>query len=178
MLLFFFIGIILYEPHKNIVASDGPFFKKIFMMYFYVINIILGMVHEGGHGICYILRCPQFITAINGTIFQLAFPLGIGYQFRKQGSKIGWFVGLFFTGMSSMYTSWYISTSRKMGPVVSANESFLGVEGFHDFYYILDTIGLVNFDTKISAVVKILAVILMLYAIFRIYVDAFMNKED
>ncbi len=33
------------------------------------------IVHEAGHGICYILHCPQFFSTLNGTLFQLALPL-------------------------------------------------------------------------------------------------------
>lgn len=176
-LLLLFIGLITYEPYKNIQRFDS-LFGDIFYLYFFVINQTLGIVHEGGHGICYILPCPEFFAVLNGTIFQLAFPFGAGYYYLKRGNKFLWYVGLFFLGFSMRYTAWYISTSRSSGLHVGAKNSFLGVDGYHDFYYILDYLGILPYDTLISILVNIISTLLLLYSLVRILFSAFMSPKE
>lgn len=175
-LLLLFIGLITYEPYMNTRHTHSTF-SNIFYLYFFVINQTLGIVHEGGHGICYVLPCPEFFTVINGTIFQLAFPLGVGYYYLKRGNKLLWHVGLFFLGFSMKYTAWYISTSRSSGLHVKAENSFLGVDGYHDFYYILDYLGILPYDTIISIFVNIIATLLLLYSLIKVLFSAFMTPK-
>lgn len=174
------LGLDLYKPYETrTIISDLVSFEGLFYLYFFIINQTLGIVHEGGHGICYIIPCPQFITALNGTIFQLAFPFLIGYYYYiKNKSKIAWYTGLFFLGFSMKYTAWYISTSQKMGAVVRAKDSFLGVDSYHDFYYILDTMGILAYDGVVSVIVSIIATIVLLYCLTRIFLIAFLTKND
>jgi hypothetical protein len=127
------------------------------------------MVHEGGHGVCYILSCPEFITAANGTVFQLLFPYLLGFISKKQGNIFGYYIGLFFLGFSMQYTAWYISTAHE-GLHLAASKSFLGIDGYHDFNYILSVFGLVNFDWLISGIVKAGGYILMFYACFKMVI--------
>ncbi len=54
-------------------------------------NLIHGanmIVHEAGHGVCYLLPCPQFLTFLNGTLFQLALPIIFIYYYYKRGNRI------------------------------------------------------------------------------------------
>jgi len=151
-------------------------FKMFFQFYFFVSNQTLGMVHEAGHGVCYILPCPRFMMVINGTLFQVGFPLGIAYYYKNKMNAFGTYIALFFTGFSLQYTAWYISTSHE-GSHVSAAKSFLGVDGYHDFNYILNIFGLLPYDSLISTMVKTFAYMLMFYAVIKMFVRAFSHKS-
>ncbi|SHO81678.1 hypothetical protein MNB_SV-15-1224 [hydrothermal vent metagenome] len=165
-----------YTPYGNIQTNDNSTTHMIFNLYFFISNQTLGIVHEGGHGICYLLDCPKFFTALNGTIFQLLFPFGVGYYYRQQLNYIGWYIGIFFTGFSLHYTSWYISTAHQ-GLHIPASKSFLGQDGYHDFNYILNTIGLLNYDNGISILVKLIAYGLMIFAVWKMFILAFNSKS-
>ena len=177
--LIFFIFLILfpkYTPYDNIQTDNQSIINLIFNLYFFISNQTLGIVHEGGHGVCYILNCPKFFTALNGTIFQVLFPLGIGYYYKQLSNNIGWYIGIFFTGFSLHYTAWYISTAHK-SLFISASQSFLGQDGYHDFNYILSTIGLLNYDNVISIVVKFIAYGLMIFSVYKLFISALSENK-
>ncbi|MDR0666964.1 MAG: hypothetical protein LBF71_06125 [Campylobacteraceae bacterium] len=166
--LFFLLLFIAYKPYEQSVYSDN-FLKSFFILYNFIVNNTLLMVHESGHGVCYIAHCPKFITAINGTVFQLLFPYLLGFISKKRGNIFGFYIGLFFLGFSMQYTAWYISTAHE-GLYLSASKSFLGIDGYHDFNYILSVFNLVNFDWLISLVVKAGGYLIMFYACFKMAV--------
>lgn len=174
--LFMMVGFYKFQPYKTDARVLDGVFETIFYLYFFIINQTLGIVHEAGHGVCYILPCPEFLTVINGTIFQWAFPLGVGIYFLKHGQKSGFYMGLFFLSLSMQYTSWYISTSYK-GRYLKANESFLGVDAMHDFNYILDYLGILQYHNEISNIVEFLATILMFISMIWLFLDAFTNTS-
>lgn len=176
VLLAFMVGYYTYKPYEfNGKIAEG-FWENIFNMYFFIVNQTLGIVHEAGHGICYVLPCPEIVGVANGTIFQWLFPLGVGLYYKKQGNKIGYYLGLFFLSVSMQYTAWYISTTYK-GLHISARESFLGVDGYHDFYYILNYFGLVDYYKIFSGIVEFGATILMFYAIGWFFLNAFISNH-
>ncbi len=177
-LLTFFIGVVSVKPYGNTIITHEIDFEYIFMLYFFAINQTLGIVHEAGHGICNILPCPDIIAVANGTIFQLAFPLGVAYYYlKKEGSRTIYYTGLFFFAISLKYTAWYMADARKNGLYVSAEDSFLGVDGVHDFYFIFDFMGLLSFDTILGAIAGIIATVVLMYSLFQIGIEAFMSKS-
>ena len=157
-------------------SHSNSFLHQLFSLYFFITNQTLGIVHEGGHGVCYILHCPQFITALNGTIFQLLFPLLFAYYYARKGQRFLALVGLFFVGFSLQYTAWYISTAHE-GLHVSASKSFLGVDGYHDFNYILSSLHLLAYDALISGIVKVLATLIMIVSTFWMLIEGFASSE-
>ncbi len=165
----------LYAPFAEHPRHDGVLAVP-FKLFFFVANQTLGMIHEAGHGVCYLLPCPQWVMIAMGTIFQLAFPLGVAWYFRRRGNAMGWWIGIFFTGFSLRYTAWYISTVDR-GPRVSASESFLGVDGLHDFYYLLDSVGLREAYLPLSFGVTMLAYALMLWTVGGMFAQAFSMKK-
>lgn len=132
-------------------------------------------MYEAGHGVCYILHCSQFITAVNGTVFQLLFPWLLGYICKRNRNILGYFIGLFFLGFSMQYTASYIASAHE-GLHVSADKSFLGIDGYHDFDYILSTLYLVNADWIIGWVVKIAGYLLMFYACYKMIIFAWLDN--
>jgi hypothetical protein len=84
-----------YAPWEPSYQKNDSLLQMIFTLYFFVANQTLGIVHEAGHGVCYILPCPEFITMANGTIFQLLFPALIGYYYYRKGNLFATMIALF-----------------------------------------------------------------------------------
>ena len=161
-----------YAPFGSNVSQEHTLTQTIFNLYFFIANQTLGIIHESGHGVCYILHCPEFITAANGTVFQIAFPLGVAYYYLYKNNPFAYFVALFFVGFSLSYTAWYISTAHE-GLFLPAHKSFLGVDSKHDFNYILDIIGLLEYDGIISTLTKIGAYVIMIRSVIGMFFKAF-----
>ncbi|MBT8347988.1 MAG: hypothetical protein HKP62_00900, partial [Sulfurovum sp.] len=125
-----------YAPWEPSYRQNDSLTQQIFTLYFFVANQTLGIVHESGHGVCYIFPCPEFLTMANGTIFQLLFPGLIGYYYYRKGNLFAALIALFFVGFSLQYTAWYLSTAHE-GLILPAHKSFLGVDAIHDFNYML-----------------------------------------
>lgn len=174
----FAFGYFRYKPYlENVWMIDDLSFASIFHLFFFVVNQSLAIIHESGHGVCYIAHCPEFLTALNGTLFQLLFPLGVGVAFYLKRQKLAAFVSFFFLGISLGYTAWYISTSYK-GRILRAEESFLGVDGYHDFYFILDKINLLKYYHGISLLVNFVSIALILGSLAMIFIECFIKDDE
>lgn len=171
-LALFLLLFLKYRPyvHTHMIADSWS--EYLFALYFFVCNQSLGIVHEAGHGICYLLGCPEFIMVLNGTLFQLAFPAFAAYYAWRKGYRIGMLTGIFFLGFSLKYTAWYMSTAHLMS-IVPASQSFLGVDGYHDFHYIFSRLHLLAYNGTIATLTGAVATLLMLYATGRMLWEAF-----
>jgi hypothetical protein len=176
----FLVFLILFPRLSPYVAHPGAWHswtEWAFGLYHFVATQTLGIVHEAGHGVCYILPCPETFMVANGTIFQIGFPMLVEWYYRKRGNRLADAVAQFFVGFSLQYTAWYISTAHE-GMYVPASKSFLGVDGYHDFAYLLGAVGWVPYDGILSALVKVLAYGVMLWAVGRMYLMAFFEKDS
>lgn len=179
-LLIFIVFLLLfphYAPWEPSYTQDDSWTQKIFMLYFFIVNQTLGIVHEGGHGVCYLLGCPEFITVANGTIFQLLFPGLIAYYYYKKGNVFVAMIALFFVGFSLQYTAWYLSTAHE-GLILPAHKSFLGVDAIHDFNYMLNAMGVLAYESLIAGVIKFVAYLIMLAAVIGMFFEAFPNNKS
>ena len=174
--VFFLLSFPHYAPWEPSYQKGDSLLQMVFTLYFFVANQTLGIVHEGGHGVCYILHCPEFITMANGTIFQLLFPALIGYYYYKKGNRFAMFIALFFVGFSLQYTAWYISTAHE-GLVLPAHKSFLGVDAIHDFNYMLSKMALLAYESVIAGVIKFAAYFIMLISVVGMFFEAFPNNK-
>ena len=165
-----------YAPWEPSYTQSDTLIQKIFTLYFFVANQTLGIVHEGGHGVCYILPCPEFFTMANGTIFQLLFPGLIAYYYYRKGNVFAAMIALFFVGFSLQYTAWYLSTAHE-GLILPAHKSFLGVDAIHDFNYMLSTMGLLAYESLIAGITRFIAYMIMLAAVIGMFFKAFPNKD-
>lgn len=165
-----------YAPWEPSYQKNDSLLQMIFTLYFFVANQTLGIVHEGGHGVCYILPCPEFLTMANGTIFQLLFPALIGYYYYRKGNLFAALIALFFVGFSLQYTAWYISTAHE-GLILPAHKSFLGVDAIHDFNYMLSTMGLLAYESLIAGITRFTAYVIMLVSVIGMFFDAFPNEK-
>ena len=165
-----------YAPWEPSYEQDGSWVQMIFTLYFFVANQTLGIVHEGGHGVCYLLPCPEFLTMANGTIFQLLFPGLIAYYYYKKGNLFAALIALFFVGFSLQYTAWYLSTAHE-GLILPAHKSFLGVDAIHDFNYMLSAMGLLAYESIIAGLTRFIAYLMMLVAVIGMFFEAFPNQK-
>jgi hypothetical protein len=180
VLLLIFVAFLLlfpqYAPWDVDHTQDNTILKQIFMLYFFIANQTLGIIHESGHGVCYILPCPEFFMVLNGTLFQLLFPAGIAYYYKKKGNRFAMYIALFFVGFSLHYTAWYISTAHE-GLILPANKSFLGVDAYHDFNYLLTAMGLMQYEFLIAGLTRFMAYLIMLVAVTGMFFGAFSAKK-
>ena len=173
--LFLFLYI-EYKPYSNTLHHISSITEYLFSIYQFIINQTLGIVHEGGHGVCCILPCPQFIMVMMGTLFQWLFPLGIAYYYKRRGNLTAFYIGLFILGISMDYTAWYMSTAHE-GALLPAYKSFLGVDALHDFHYIFSTLGVLAYDSLISGITRMIGYLLMISSVIGMFFDAFSNKR-
>jgi len=66
--------------------------------------------------------------------------------------------------------------SAHEGLYVPASKSFLGVDGYHDFNYILNTFGILSFSGFISFLVKVIAHLVMIYACCKIFLYSLLDR--
>lgn len=174
--LFLFLYI-EYKPYSNSPHHIASITEYLFTIYQFIINQTLGIVHEGGHGVCYVLPCPQFIMVIMGTLFQWLFPLGIAYYYKRKGNLTAFYIGLFILGISMDYTAWYMSTAHE-GALLPANKSFLGVDALHDFHYVFSTLGVLAYESLISGITRTIGYLLMVGSVIGMFFEAFSNKGN
>ena len=165
-----------YAPWEPSYEQGNSLIQMIFSLYFFVANQTLGIVHEAGHGVCYILPCPEFLTMANGTIFQLLFPGLIAYYYYKKDNGFAALIALFFVGFSLQYTAWYLSTAHE-GLILPAHKSFLGVDAIHDFNYMLSAMGLLAYESLIAGLTRFVAYLIMLISVIGMFFDAFPNEK-
>ena len=165
-----------YKPYAHTIHAPSGFLDNIFVLYQFIITQTLGIVHEGGHGVCYILPCPKFVMVSMGTLFQWAFPLGIAIYYRKKGNTIAFLAGLFILGISMDHTAWYMSTAHE-GAILPAHKSFLGVDALHDFHYIFSTLGVLAYESLIVGLTKTVAILLMIGSVIAMFFEAFSDND-
>lgn len=179
VLVIFILFLLLYlnyKPYTNTPHQIVSITEYLFTIYQFIINQTLGIVHEGGHGVCYLLPCPKFVMVSMGTLFQWGFPLGIALHYRKKGNQMAFLIGLFILGISIDYTSWYMSTAHE-GALLPAHKSFLGVDALHDFYYIFSTLGILAYESFIVGVTKAVAMLFMIGSVIAMFFEAFSNEK-
>ena len=177
-MFFFTLLFFKFQPyaHANIVAHTMK--EQLFGLYFFICNQSLGIVHEAGHGICYFLGCPEFIMVLNGTLFQLLFPVFIVFYAKRRGYDVAAMAGVLILGFSLKYTAWYMSTAH-LYSIVPASQSFLGVDGYHDFNYLFSTLHILAYNGAISAATSFVATLLMAYAVIRtLWIAFFAAPKD
>ena len=176
LFVLFLIVYIQYKPYANTPHSPTNIVETIFVIYQFIITQTLGIVHEGGHGLCYLVPCPQFFMVLNGTLFQWLFPLGIGYYYKKKGNLMAFYIGLFILGLSMDHTAWYMSTAHE-GPILPAHKSFLGVDAIHDFHYIFSSLGVLAYGSFIAGITRAVGILLMVGAVVAMFFEAFSDKS-
>jgi hypothetical protein len=136
--LIFYIGFLIYafSAHGGYLFIDTA-------------NLI---VHEGGHNL--FGWFGPTLGLWGGTLLQWLVPFLLAVYFFTHRQIAGFVFSLFFFFENWLYTATYMADARaQVLPLVTTGDSDF-VE--HDFFAIFSSLGVLNYDTKIAAVVRLL----------------------
>jgi len=134
--------------------------------------------HEAGH--IFLRPFGHWITSLGGTLFQLLMPIICLFVFLlKVRNPFGASVCLWWFGENFMDITPYIDDARSLSlPLLGGNIGKESPYGFHDWEYILNEIGLIQYDHTIAKASFTLGTIIMLvsfiwggYLLLRQYKD-------
>jgi hypothetical protein len=110
------------------------------------------IVHEGGHNL--FGWFGPTLGLWGGTLLQWLVPFLLAVYFFQQRQTTGFVFSLFFFFENWLYTATYMADARaQVLPLVTTGDPDF-VE--HDFYAIFSSLGVLNHDTQIAAVVRLL----------------------
>ncbi len=110
------------------------------------------VVHEGGHNL--FGWFGPTLGLWGGTLLQWLVPFLLAVYFFTQRQTPGFVFCLFFFFENWLYTATYMADARaQVLPLVTTGDSDF-VE--HDFYAIFSSLGVLNHDTQIAAVIRLL----------------------
>ncbi|MFA7418486.1 MAG: hypothetical protein WCZ90_02280 [Melioribacteraceae bacterium] len=146
-----------YQPKENTTLEKifpwlGSILLLPVMIYFFLnignfllIDYLNLLIHEGGHGIFKIFG--KFIYALGGTLMQIIIPsMFIVFYFVKK-QKIGAQIFLVWLGQNLFNISVYAADARAHKlPLLGGNKVY------HDWTYLLNTVGLIEYDKLIGNV--------------------------
>ncbi len=136
--LIFYAGFLLYA-----FSNNGG------MLFIDAANLV---VHEGGHNL--FAWFGPTLGLWGGTLLQWLVPFLLATSFLYRREITGFVFCLFFFFENWLYTATYMADARtQVLPLVTTGDPDF-VE--HDFYKIFSSLGVLNYDTKIAAIVRLL----------------------
>ncbi|HUD66615.1 MAG TPA: hypothetical protein VMQ17_18675 [Candidatus Sulfotelmatobacter sp.] len=138
----------------------GAFLAYAFSAYggFLFIDNANLVVHEGGHNL--LGWFGPTLGLWGGTLLQWLVPFLLAAYFFTQRQTAGFVFCLFFFFENWLYTATYMADARAQAlPLVTTGDPDF-VE--HDFYAIFSSLGVLDDDTKIAAIVRLLGWVGML----------------
>jgi hypothetical protein len=131
------------------------------------------VVHEGGHNL--FGWFGPTLGLWGGKLLQWLVPFLLAAYFFSQRETAGFVFCLFFFFENWLYTATYMADARaQILPLVTTGDPDF-VE--HDFYAIFTSLGVLNYDTKIAAVVRVLGWCGMLAVVAWLFTRAKMNPS-
>jgi hypothetical protein len=141
--------------------------------YLFIDNANL-VVHEGGHNL--FSWFGHTLMLWGGTLLQWLVPFLLALYFFTERQTAGFVFCLFFFFENWLYTATYMADARaQVLPLVTTGDPDF-VE--HDFFAIFSSLGVLNHDTQIAAVVRILGWCGMLSIVAWMAVRAPRNQEN
>lgn len=108
-----------------------------------LLDIVNLLIHEGGHGIFKLFG--KFIHALGGTLMQIIIPGMFVIFYWIKRNKTGTQIFLVWLGQNFLNISVYASDAQaQILPLLG------GSKVFHDWNYILRTVGLLEYDSVIG----------------------------
>lgn len=136
--LVFYVGFLAYA-----FSAHGGF------LFIDMANLV---VHEGGHNL--FMWFGPTLHLWGGTLLQWLVPFLLAAYFLKQRETAGFVFCLFFFFENWLYTATYMADARaQVLPLVTTGDPDFAE---HDFYRIFTNLGVLSYDTKIAAVVRLL----------------------
>ncbi len=149
-------------------------FDGVMQSFHNLLNSANMIVHEAGHGVCYLFACPELITALNGTVFQLLLPMIFIYYYYKRENSVLTGLGGIWLAQNLVYVAWYMSTSH----MPKRYPFFIPGADQHDFWFIFREMGVYEYDWLISGSVRVIAVLLLLASYGYLLYIAFLKNEN
>jgi len=116
------------------------------------IDLVFLPIHEGGHLLFSFLG--ETLHVLGGTLLQLFVPLAIALYFRHERQVYGTAFAAFFFFENFLSIATYMADARAQGlPLVSAEG---GDFVMHDWFVIFSKCGLLDYDTRIAALVRLM----------------------
>jgi len=119
-------------------------------------SILAGLnlgIHEAGH-LLFGWLSWNWLTAAGGTILQLAAPLAAAWMFARQPDYFASAFGGTWLATNLYNVATYMADARELDlPLVNVG----GGEADHDWNYMLSAVGLLEWDTRLAALVRIAA---------------------
>jgi hypothetical protein len=110
------------------------------------------VVHEGGHNL--FMWFGPTMHLWGGTLLQWLVPFLLAAYFFTHRQTAGFVFSLFFFFENWLYTATYMADARaQVLPLVTTGDPEFAE---HDFFRIFSDLGVLNYDTKIAAVVRLL----------------------
>lgn len=118
--------------------------------------------HEAGHPLFGFLS--ERLTVYGGTLMQLLLPSAAGWQMQRDGKLYGFSVCIIWVAENLLNIARYIADARAHElPLVSG----LDPDDAHDWTEILSRWGVLEWDVALANAVRVLAVLVMAWAIWR-----------
>jgi hypothetical protein len=157
------------KQRKTFIQIISPWTGSILLLpiaVYYIVNagkftfidFVNLLIHEGGHGVFKIFG--KFIYSLGGTLMQIIIPgmFVIFYAVKKK--KIAVQIFLIWLGENFINISVYASDARaKRLPLLGGNKVY------HDWNWILNQIGLLEYDYIIGQIFFTLGVIALLFSL-------------
>lgn len=126
------------------------------------------LIHEPGHLIFSLFG--EFIQFFGGTLMQIILPLSMAIIFFIRGNKYWTQVFLFWLGHNFINISVYVDDANKMKLRI--------IGGAHDWNWILNRIGFIEYAEEIALVFVGMAIVSFLFMFFIPYFMREYNKLD
>jgi hypothetical protein len=134
-------------------------FYGVFLLYalsnktgFLFIDLVFVPIHEGGHLL--FSWFGETLAVMGGTILQLFVPLAIAVYFVFQRQLPGAAFAAFFFFENFLNISTYMADARRRElPLITVGD---GEGVIHDWFFMFSKVGLLERDTAIAAVVRML----------------------
>jgi len=117
-----------------------------------MIDLVLIPIHEGGHLLFRFFG--QFLNIAGGTFMQLAVPFMLAVYFAFQRQVQGTAFCTFFFFEQFLPISTYMADARAQElPLLTVGDADYVI---HDWNYLFTSLGLIDHDTQIAAIVRVL----------------------
>lgn len=126
--------------------------------------------HEAGH-IFLAVFGNEFLTALGGTLFQIAFPLVAYFYFRKREQQVASMIMLFWFGENFLGIGTYMQDALKLElPLIGG--------GLHDWTYMFGELGVITKCVKIGNTTIITGFLIMAYSLLDICITLYKVRSE
>jgi hypothetical protein len=137
-------------------------------------DLVFVPIHEGGH-LLFGYSGSMWIMVAGGTLMQLGVPLALAVYFLFQRQIAGTAFCIFFFFEQFLPVATYMADSRTQSlTYVTVGDTDAAV---HDWFYLFSSVGLLDHDTQIAAVVRTLGWLGMLAVVAWLVMRAWQTRH-